>query len=100
MPCRRSATPPATWGERFTPAQEGEERDRWAGPTLPVKPGLNCVREDRRTDPAATFPSMIHSGVGTMSFTEPLGEYPVRLTVGGEVSEIASKGGTTHGSVR
>ena len=43
----------------FEPAEEGEERDRWAGPALPVGSGLQRLRWDLRTDPAATFPGRI-----------------------------------------
>ena len=69
----------------FTPAVEGEERDRWAGPALPTAAGLNRVRWDLRTDPAATFPGMILWGVRTMAPAVPPGRYSVRLTVGGRV---------------
>ena len=71
----------------FAPAEEGEERDRWAGPALPLNPGLNRVRWDLRTDPAATFPGMILWGVRTMSPAVPPGAYAVRLTVDGRVEE-------------
>ena len=66
----------------FTPAVEGEERDRWAGPALPTAAGLNRVRWDLRTDPAATFPGMILWGVRTMAPAVPPGTYTARLTVG------------------
>ncbi len=71
----------------FTPAVEGEERDRWAGPALPLDVGLNRLRWDLRTDPAATFPGMILWGVRTMSPAVPPGTYAVRLTVDGRVAE-------------
>ena len=66
---------------------EGDEAaapDRWAGPSLPAKAGLNRVRWDLRTDPAATFPGMILWGVRTMAPVVPPGTYTVRLTVDGE----------------
>ena len=43
----------------FEPAVEGEERDRWSGPALPVGSGLQRLRWDLRTDPAASFPGML-----------------------------------------
>ena len=70
----------------FEPAQEGEERDRWAGPALPTGSGLQRVRWDLRTDPAATFPGMILWGVRTMAPAVPPGVYTVRLTMGDHVS--------------
>ncbi len=66
----------------FEPAEEGEERDRWAGPALPTGSGLQRVRWDLRTDPAATFPGMILWGVRTMAPAAPPGTYSVRLTMG------------------
>ena len=66
----------------FEPAEEGEERDRWAGPALPTGSGLQRVRWDLRTDPAATFPGMILWGVRTMAPAVPPGTYTVRLTMG------------------
>ena len=33
---------------------ECEQRDCWAGPKLPAASGLNLLRRDPRTDPAAT----------------------------------------------
>ena len=69
----------------FEPAREGEERDRWSGPALPVGTGLQRVRWDLRTDPAATFPGMILWGVRTMAPAVPPGEYRVRLRVGRSV---------------
>ncbi len=66
----------------FEPAEEDEERDRWSGLPLPMQPGLNRLRWDLRTDPAATFPGMILWGVRTMAPTVPPGMYTVRLTVG------------------
>ena len=66
----------------FAPAEEGEERDRWAGPALPTGSGLQRVRWDLRTDPAATFPGMILWGVRTMAPAVPPGTYTVRLTMG------------------
>ena len=69
----------------FEPAIEGEERNRWSGPALPVGVGLQRVRWDLRTDPAATFPGMILWGVRTMAPAVPPGEYRVRLRVGRSV---------------
>ena len=66
----------------FEPAEEGVERDRWAGPALPTGSGLQRVRWDLRTDPAATFPGMILWGVRTMAPAVPPGTYTVRLTMG------------------
>ena len=74
----------------FAPAVEGEERDRWAGPALPMEAGLNRLRWDLRTDPPATFPGMILWGVRTMAPVVPPGTYAVRLTVNGrsETTEV------------
>ena len=74
----------------FAPAVEGEERDRWAGPALPMEAGLNRLRWDLRTDPPATFPGMILWGVRTMAPVVPPGTYAVRLTVEGrsETTEV------------
>ena len=66
----------------FEVAKEGEERDRWSGPSLPAGQGLQRLRWDLRTDPAATFPGMILWGVRTMAPVVPPGTYQVRLTVG------------------
>ena len=49
----------------FEPAREGEERDRWSGPALPVGIGLQRVRWDLRTDRMTTFPGVILWGVHT-----------------------------------
>ena len=74
----------------FEPAVEGEERDRWAGPALPMDPGLNRLRWDLRTDPPATFPGMILWGVRTMAPAVPPGTYTARLTADGrsETTEV------------
>ena len=72
----------------FEPAVEGEDRDRWAGPALPMEPGLNRLRWDLRTDPAASFPGMVLWGVRAMAPVVPPGTYGVRLTVG-EVVEMS-----------
>ena len=74
----------------FEPAVEGEERDRWAGPALPLQAGLNRLRWDLRTDPPATFPGMILWGVRTVAPAVPPGTYTARLTVGGrsETAEV------------
>ena len=74
----------------FAPAVEGEERDRWAGPALPMEAGLNRLCWDLRTDPPATFPGMILWGVRTMAPVVPPGTYAVRLTVDGrsETTEV------------
>ena len=59
----------------FAPAiWEGEERDRWSGPPLPMNKGWNRLRWDNlRTDPATTFPGMILWGVRTMVPVVPRG---------------------------
>ena len=74
----------------FAPAVDGEERDRWAGPALPMEAGLNRLRWDLRTDPPATFPGMILWGVRTMAPTVPPGTYTARLTADGrsETTEV------------
>jgi len=74
----------------FAPAAEGEERDRWAGPALPMDAGLNRLRWDLRTDPPATFPGMILWGVRTMAPAVPPGTYTARLTADGrsETTEV------------
>ena len=68
----------------------GQERDRWAGAALPMEAGLNRLRWDLRTDPAATFPGMVLWGVRTMAPVVPPGVYSVRLTVDGrsETTEV------------
>jgi photosystem II stability/assembly factor-like uncharacterized protein len=71
----------------YEPAVEGQARDRWQGPALPVEPGLNRINWDLRTKPAVTFPGMILWGVRTMSPSVPPGEYTVRLTADGQVAE-------------
>ena len=82
----------------FEPAREGEERDRWSGPALPVAAGLNRVRWDLRIEPAATFPGMILWGVRTMAPRVPPGTYTVRLTVGDQHEMTAVE--TTEFEVR
>ena len=68
----------------------GQERDRWAGAALPTEAGLNRLRWDLRTDPAATFPGMVLWGVRTMAPVVPPGTYSARLTVDGrsETTEV------------
>jgi len=68
----------------YTPADSTEERDRWAGPSLPAEAGLNHLQWDLRIAPAATFPGMILWGVRTMAPVVPPGRYTVRLTADGE----------------
>ena len=70
--------------------QGGQERDRWAGAALPMEVGLNRLRWDLRTDPAATFPGMVLWGVRTMAPVVPPGTYSARLTVDGrsETTEV------------
>ena len=80
----------------FEPAREGEERDRWSGPTLPVGTGLQRVRWDLRTDPAATFPGMILWGVRSEELVEAnevLREIGVEEPSHGGVPVSAGKGG-------
>jgi hypothetical protein len=67
----------------MVPADSAEERDRWAGPALPVRAGLNFIQWDLRVDPPVTFPGMILWGVRTMAPAVPPGRYPVRLTADG-----------------
>ena len=71
----------------YEPAIEGEPRDRWQGPALPIEPGLNRLNWDLRTKPAVTFPGMILWGVRTMSPSVPPGEYTVRLTADDNTAE-------------
>ena len=71
----------------YESAREGEERDRWQGPALPMEAGINRIQWDLRTKPAVTFPGMILWGVRTMSPSGPPGSYTVRLTADGNVSE-------------
>ncbi len=71
----------------IVPATEGEERDRWSGPALPVEPGLNRLQWDLKADPAVTFPGMILWGVRTMAATVPPGTYTLRLTADGRTQE-------------
>ena len=76
----------------FEPAEEPAEeeadstveRDRWAGPAMPIEAGLNYVHWNLQTDPAATFPGMILWGVRTMAPVVPPGRYTVRLTTDGQ----------------
>ena len=56
------------------------------GRRSPPGSGLQRVRWDLRTDPAATFPGMILWGVRTMAPAVPPGTYTVRLTMGDHVS--------------
>ena len=74
----------------FEPAVEGEDRDRWAGPALPMEAGLNRLRWDLRTDPAASFPGMVLWGVRAMAPVVPPGVYKVWLWVDGwaETTEV------------
>ncbi|MCH7717274.1 MAG: glycosyl hydrolase [Gemmatimonadetes bacterium] len=75
----------------YEPAADStEERDRWAGPAMPVEPGMNFVQWDLRTNPAVTFPGMILWGVRTMAPVVPPGRYTVRLTADGrtETTEV------------
>jgi photosystem II stability/assembly factor-like uncharacterized protein len=67
----------------MVPADSAEERDRWAGPALPARAGLNFIQWDLRVDPAVTFPGMILWGVRTMAPAVPPGRYAVRLTADG-----------------
>ena len=57
-------------------------RNRWSGPSLPMKKGWNRLRWDLRTDPATTFPGMILWGVRTMAPAVPPGRYSVTLRIG------------------
>jgi photosystem II stability/assembly factor-like uncharacterized protein len=66
------------------PADTTQERDRWAGAALPLKPGLSHMSWDLTIDPAPTFPGMILWGVRTMAPKAPPGMYTARLTADGE----------------
>ncbi len=61
-------------------------RDRWAGPAMPSRNGLNQIHWDLKTQPAATFPGMILWGVRTLAPTVPPSRYEVRLTADGQVA--------------
>lgn len=69
------------------PADTSRPRDRWSGPSLPLKAGLTHFYWDLKTDPAPTFPGMILWGVRTMAATVPPGTYTVRLTADGRSQE-------------
>lgn len=69
-------------------ADSTKPRDRWAGPSLPSKAGLNYLQWDLSTDPAVSFPGMILWGVRTLAPVVPPGHYQVRLTADGQ-SETA-----------
>ena len=58
----------------FTPAEEGEERDRWAGPALAVRSGMDRLWLDLRTDPGAMVPGMVLWGVRTTATAMGPGE--------------------------
>lgn len=68
----------------FRPETEGEERDRWSSPALPVEPGLNTLRWNLRGSGWTSFPRMVLWGVRTNAPTLPPGDYTLRLTVDGE----------------
>ena len=72
----------------FEPADSAQERDRWSGPVLPTRAGLNTLTWDLRMEPAASFPGMVLWGVRTMAPVVPPGDYTVRLAVGGESQEV------------
>jgi photosystem II stability/assembly factor-like uncharacterized protein len=55
-------------------------RNRYAGPSMPNKAGLNYLYWDLKSQPAVAFPGMILWGVRTFSPTLPPGDYTVRLT--------------------
>jgi photosystem II stability/assembly factor-like uncharacterized protein len=73
----------------YSMADSTKPRDRWAGPALPAKAGLNYIQWDLATTPAVTFPGMILWGVRTLSPVLPPGQYQVRLTADGR-SETTS----------
>ncbi|MEK7381413.1 MAG: glycosyl hydrolase, partial [Gemmatimonadota bacterium] len=81
--------PSGTVVRTFLSADSTRERDRWAGPSLPTKAGLNYIQWDLATTPAVTFPGMILWGVRTLSPVVPPGQYQVRLTADGR-SETTS----------
>ena len=68
----------------FRPEVEGEERDRWSSPAMPVEAGLNTLRWDLRGQGWTGFPRMVLWGVRTNAPTLPPGEYTLRLTVDGD----------------
>lgn len=68
----------------FTPQMEGEERDRWSSPALPLEAGLNTLRWNLRGNGWTSFPRMVLWGVRTNAPTLPPGDYTLRLTVDGE----------------
>ncbi len=72
--------------QSFTPADSTAERDRWAGPSLPAKAGMNRLHWNLQVTPAATFPGMILWGVRTMAPVVPPGTYTVRLNADGNVA--------------
>jgi len=70
----------------FEPADTSQARDRWAGPSMPTKAGLNVLQWDLRIAPAASFPGMIYWGVRTMAPAAPPGRYTVRITADGRTA--------------
>ncbi len=68
------------------PAVEGEERDRWAGPALPLDVGLNRLRWDLRTDSGGDVPRHDPLGRAHDVARGAAGDV-VRLTVDGRVAE-------------
>jgi photosystem II stability/assembly factor-like uncharacterized protein len=77
----------------YEPADSSEERDRWAGPAMPAKAGLNVLQWDLQVQPAAAFPGMIFWGVRSLAPVVPPGTYTVRLTADGQTA-------TTHVELR
>ena len=78
------------------PAVEGEDRDRWSGPALPVAAGWNRLRWDLCTDRAETLPGMILWGLRTIAPTVPSGKYGVRLTVDDSAIKVLERRENSH----
>ena len=81
----------------FTPATEGEERDRWAGPSAPVKSGLNRLRWDLRTDGGAV---PRHDPLGRAHDSAHGAAGDVRRVPDGGRPRRGDRGGMGHHEVR
>jgi photosystem II stability/assembly factor-like uncharacterized protein len=64
----------------YTPADSGQQRSRFSGPSLSTKQGLNYLQWDLRTEPPVSFPGMILWGARMAGPVVPPGTYTVRLT--------------------
>ena len=68
------------------PAVEGEDRDRWSGPALPVAAGWNRLRWDLRTDPAATEVVVErYPWIEGVADEDPVGQYEFGVRIRGQV---------------